>query len=259
MRAPLNAVQLAWLAELGVDAQWLSTFAPPKSPPSAASAQSIPPTPAIAASAPSAPASPTPAASPPRVREDMPGDLAALHQRILDCQQCDLHIHRTRAVPGAGRMQSPEYLIVGEMPGVADDTSGEPFDGQAGVLLRAMLAGAHLPQADSAYLTNVLKCRPPGGRAAKVAEVAACLPYLHQQIELLRPRHIVALGRIAAQALLATRTSLDELRQQRQSYALRDGTVIPVWVTHHPASLLLRPAHKAQAWRDLLALSRANS
>jgi len=186
-----------------------------------------------------------------------PSGLQALDQAILACTACGLHAGRTRAVPGDGQARSPEYLIVGEMPGIADDAAGRPFEGQAGDLLRAMLAGARLPRAESAYLTNVLKCRPPGGRAAQAAEVAACLPHLRRQIEILRPRHILVLGRLAANALLGTRAALEDLRGREHAYGLSDGSTIPVWVTHHPASLLLRPAHKAQAWADLLALARA--
>src|SRR5690606_29717542 len=162
------------------------------------------------------------------------------------CQACGLHANRARAVPGAGQDRNPLYLIIGEMPGVADDATGRPFEGQAGRLLRAMLAGARLPDPDAVYLTNVLKCRPPGGRAAHADEVAACMPHLQRQIDILRPRFILVLGRLAAQALLGTRESLDALRGREHRHVLADGSVMPVWVTHHPASLLVRPAHKAQ-------------
>jgi DNA polymerase len=185
-------------------------------------------------------------------------DLAALHARILVCEACPLHAGRSHAVPGTGDLVRPDYLIVGEMPGVDDDLSGLPFQGAAGDLLQAMLASAGLSH-NTLFMTSVIKCRPSGGRAAQAAEVAACLPYLHQQIELLRPRHILALGRLAARAVLDTRESLAALRGRPHAYRTEAGSSIPVWVTHHPASLLLRPAHKAEAWRDLLGLAGADA
>ena len=284
MRIRIGPAQAAWLAEIGVDAHWLGLLTEPPAP--VARAASPPTTqpcasPAAGPDAPQLPAAPkaaTPPLAPPaadaadgrsapaaapeeadrsRASTAALSDLEALERDILACETCGLHAGRTRAVPGAGRTEAPEYLIVGEMPGAADDAVGTPFEGQAGSLLRAMLAGTRLPRADSVYLTNVLKCRPPGGRAARAAEVAACLPHLRRQIEILRPRRILVLGRVAAQALLGTRATLDELRGHEHAYALSDGTAIGLWVTHHPASLLVRPALKAQAWADLVALARA--
>lgn len=184
-------------------------------------------------------------------------DLAALHARILVCEACPLYTGRSHAVPGAGEVHMPDYLIVGEMPGVDDDMSGLPFQGAAGDLLQAMLASAGLAQ-KTVFMSTVIKCRPSGGRTANATEVAACLPYLHQQIELLRPRHILALGRLAARAVLESRESLAALRGREHHYQTIEGLSIPVWVTHHPASLLLRPGHKAEAWRDLIQLASAN-
>ncbi|MER1966152.1 uracil-DNA glycosylase [Castellaniella sp. GW247-6E4] len=242
MSPPISSLQAAWLTEIGVDPQWLGLLGAeaPSAPRPALGGQQTPPV-----------------ERPPAPPADAGASLEALDEAILACQACGLHAGRTRAVPGAGRTQSPEYLIVGEMPGAADDAAGRPFEGPAGSLLRAMLAGARVPDADSAYLTNVLKCRPTGGRMAQVAEVAACLPHLRRQIELLRPRHILVLGRLAARALLETRAALEDLRGHEHAYTLSDGSTIPLWVTHHPASLLVRPVYKAQAWMDLLALARA--
>lgn len=185
-------------------------------------------------------------------------DLATLHAHILVCEACPLHAGRSHAVPGMGESQTPDYLIVGEMPGVDDDMSGKPFQGAAGDLLQAMLASAGLAQ-KTAFMSTVIKCRPSGGRAAQATEVAACLPYLRQQIELLRPQRILALGRLAARAVLDTRDSLAVLRGRVHHYQTATGQSIPVWVTHHPASLLLRPAYKAEAWRDLMQLAAAQS
>lgn len=268
MRHRIGPLQAAWLAEIGVDPHWLGLLAA-EGPPAAAAPPVI-----EADRTASRPAADVPASAPQQADRQVPrqaphqadridspvvdasSPLAAIERDIHACQACGLHAGRTQAVPGTGQCQSPMYLIIGEMPGVADDAAGKPFEGQAGTLLHAMLAGARLPDPDSAYLTNVLKCRPSGGRAAQADEVAACLPHLRRQIDILQPRFILVLGRLAARALLGTHESLEALRGREHHYALPDGATIPVWVTHHPASLLVRPAHKAQAWRDLAALAR---
>uniref|UniRef100_UPI00333EA8A9 uracil-DNA glycosylase n=1 Tax=Castellaniella defragrans TaxID=75697 RepID=UPI00333EA8A9 len=275
MSPRLGQAQAAWLAEIGIDPHWLGLLGPARraAPRAAGGAAPVVPAmiaaPAVPAVAPAIPAAKVRPAMPAApageadgqaqtpAADDQEGGLAAVDQAIQACQACGLHAGRAWTVPGIGQTDSPEYLIVGEMPGAADDVAGRLFEGQAGSLLRAMLAGARLPHSESAYLTNVLKCRPPGGRAAQAAEVAACLPHLRRQIEVLRPRHILVLGRLAAQALLGTRAPLAELRGRQHTYALSDGSTIALWVTHHPASLLVRPAHKAQAWADLAALARA--
>lgn len=281
MTLSVTPLQEAWLTELGVDAQWLARLrqAPdPGAAPAAAPVVSVAASPATQ-EAPPAAAGPVSVAAllgsdalaqftrtktgrrpaavvPVQASLDVSGvsDLAALHARILVCEACPLYTGRSHAVPGAGETLAPDYLIVGEMPGVDDDMSGLPFQGAAGDLLQAMLASAGLTQ-KTVFMSTVIKCRPSGGRAAQATEVAACMPYLRQQIELLRPRHILALGRLAARAVLDTRESFAALRGQAHRYQTADGHAIPVWVTHHPASLLLRPAHKAEAWRDLMQLT----
>ncbi|MBV6271330.1 uracil-DNA glycosylase [Alcaligenaceae bacterium CGII-47] len=235
----VTPLQEAWLTEIGVDAQWLARFRA---------------APARVAPQPASPDVLVTDAVPDRLTEPDHPDLATLHARILVCEACPLHTGRTHAVPGAGETQAPDLLIVGEMPGVDDDMSGLPFQGTAGDLLRAMLASAGLAQ-KTVFMSTVIKCRPSGGRAAHPTEVASCLPYLRQQIELLHPQHILALGHLAAQAVLGTDKSLSALRGQMHHYQTLEGQSIPVWVTHHPASLLLRPGHKAEAWRDLLQLA----
>lgn len=252
----ITPLQEAWLTELGVDAQWLTRFR--QAVPVAAGPVSVAAllgSDALAQLT-QAKAGRQPDASPVQASTAVSevSDLAALHAHILVCEACPLYAGRSHAVPGAGETQTPDYLIVGEMPGVDDDMSGLPFQGAAGDLLQAMLASAGLVQ-KTVFMSTVIKCRPSGGRAAQATEVAACMPYLRQQIELLRPRHILALGRLAARAVLDTRESLAALRGQVHHYQAVDGHAIPVWVTHHPASLLLRPAHKAEAWRDLMQLA----
>lgn len=272
----LAPLQEAWLAEIGVDAQWLARLRPASkasepareaevtqraaAPLPAAAPETVP---VSASPAPRAPESrrvrsETPKVPAPGAVADVSGldDLQALAKRIRECETCSLHVGRSHAVPGAGCEQAPEYLIVGEMPGVEDDLAGEPFQGAAGVLLRAMLASAGVLE-DRVFMTDVIRCRPAGGRSASAAEVASCLPYLQRQISILRPQRILALGRLAAQALLGSRASLASLRGHEQRYRTTDGLDIPVWVTHHPASLLLRPSYKAEAWRDLMSMAAA--
>lgn len=173
-------------------------------------------------------------------------DWEALTEAILTCTRCDLHQSRTRGVVGVGD-RNAEWLIVGEAPGAEEDAKGEPFVGQAGKLLDAMLAAIRLKRGENVYISNVLKSRPPRNRDPNPQEVAACLPYLERQIDLIRPRLILALGRFAAQSLLVTDTSISRLRGQLHQYR-----GVPLIVTYHPAYLLRNPADKARAWEDLV-------
>lgn len=173
-------------------------------------------------------------------------DWDALEAAVRACGRCALSASRTRGVPGVGDRQA-EWLFVGEAPGADEDRQGEPFVGQAGKLLDAMLAAIDLKRGRNVYIANVLKSRPPGNRDPKPEETAACLPYLERQIDLMRPKLIVALGRIAAQSLLLTDTPIGRLRGQVHNY---HG--VPMVVTYHPAYLLRNGADKAKAWEDLL-------
>jgi DNA polymerase len=137
---------------------------------------------------------------------------------------------------------------VGEAPGAEEDRRGEPFVGRAGHLLDAMLKAIGLSRTTNVYIANVLKSRPPGNRDPKPEEVAACLPFLMRQIELLRPRLMLAVGRIAAQNLLATDASLGRLRGKVHHFGALNT---PLIVTYHPAYLLRTPADKRKAWEDL--------
>jgi DNA polymerase len=143
--------------------------------------------------------------------------------------------------------QQAEWLVVGEAPGAEEDRRGEPFVGRAGQLLDSMLRAIGLPR-DRVYIANVLKCRPPGNRDPAASEASECLPYLEQQVALLRPKVMLAVGRIAAQNLLRTDQPLGRLRQQAHVF----GTArVPLVVTYHPAYLLRAPADKRKAWEDL--------
>lgn len=173
-------------------------------------------------------------------------DWPALRQQVESCQRCELHTTRTQAVFGVGNQQA-DWLIIGEAPGADEDRQGEPFVGRAGQLLNEMLKAIGL-QREQVYIANILKCRPPNNRDPKPEEAASCSPYLHRQIELIQPKVILALGRIAAQRLLQCNTSLARLRGQVHHL---DTSPSPVIVTYHPAYLLRSPAEKRKAWQDL--------
>ncbi len=169
-----------------------------------------------------------------------------LISRVERCTLCPLHGSRGRTVFGTGN-RSAQWLIVGEAPGMQEDRQGEPFVGRAGMLLNEMLRALGYSR-DDVFIANTLKCRPPKNRDPLPVEARACAPFLERQIELLSPRVILAVGRIAAQLLLERETSLSSMRGKRFVY--RD-TGIPVAVTYHPAYLLRKPADKAKAWADL--------
>ena len=124
---------------------------------------------------------------------------ADLRQRVAECQQCDLHRGRTQTVFGVGD-HNADWLIIGEAPGAEEDKQGEPFVGRAGKLLNSMLLACGL-QREQVFIANILKCRPPGNRDPKPEEVAACSSYLRQQIDLIQPKIILAVGRIAVRGL----------------------------------------------------------
>jgi len=197
-----------------------------------------------------APAAAAPAAGAPAVREgeaSLEARWEALRAEVLHCQRCPLHLTRTQGVFGVGPRRS-DWLVVGEAPGAEEDRRGEPFVGQAGQLLDAMLRAIGLDRRQNVYIANILKSRPPGNRDPRPEEVAACLPYLKRQIELLQPKLILAVGRIAAQNLLGTDSPLGRLRGQVHYFGELNT---PVVVTYHPAYLLRTPADKRKAWEDL--------
>jgi len=171
---------------------------------------------------------------------------AELRQKVVACQQCELHQSRKQTVFGVGD-HNADWLIIGEAPGAEEDRQGEPFVGRAGKLLNSMLLACGL-QREQVFIANILKCRPPNNRDPKPEEVVACSGYLREQINLIQPKIILAVGRIAAQNLLQTETPIGKMRGQQYEYA---DTGIPVVVTYHPAYLLRSPREKRKAWQDL--------
>jgi len=174
-------------------------------------------------------------------------DWGVLRERVAGCTACaELCRTRTQTVFGVGNT-SAEWLVIGEAPGAEEDRQGEPFVGRAGQLLNAMLLAIGLPR-ETVFIANILKCRPPGNRDPKPEEVSRCLPYLSNQIALLKPKIILAVGRIAAQNLLATDVPLARLRGKLHTFGEANT---PLVVTYHPAYLLRTPSDKRKAWEDL--------
>jgi DNA polymerase len=171
----------------------------------------------------------------------------SLRAEVLQCTRCSLHAGRTQGVFGVGNPHA-DWMVIGEAPGAEEDRRGEPFVGRAGQLLDAMLRAIGLSRGQNVYIANVLKSRPPNNRDPRPEEVAACLPYLRRQIELVRPRLLLAVGRIAAQNLLGTEESLSRLRGRVHHFGELNT---PLVVTYHPAYLLRTPADKRKAWEDL--------
>jgi DNA polymerase len=177
-------------------------------------------------------------------------DWEPLQALAHDCRACKLGSMRQRAVFGVGHPQA-RVMVVGEAPGAEEDRQGEPFVGAAGKLLDNMLRACGLSRAGedparTVYIANVIKCRPPGNRNPEPDEIAQCLPILQRQIELVRPRLLLALGRFAAQALTGSAEPIGRLRQRAWDW---HGT--PLVVSYHPAYLLRTPQDKAKAWADL--------
>jgi uracil-DNA glycosylase family 4 len=172
-------------------------------------------------------------------------DWPQLKASVAGCTACPLHKGRNKTVFGVGDEQA-EWLFVGEGPGADEDAKGEPFVGQAGKLLDNMLAAIGLKRGKNVYIGNMVKCRPPGNRNPAPLEVAQCEPYLHRQIELIKPKLIVALGKVAAVNLLKREASVASLRGKVLEY---QGT--PLIITYHPAYLLRSLPDKAKAWEDL--------
>ncbi|MDT3671070.1 MAG: uracil-DNA glycosylase [Aromatoleum sp.] len=172
-------------------------------------------------------------------------DWEALEADIGACTACRLCERRKQAVPGVGDRQA-DWMLVGEGPGAEEDQRGEPFVGAAGRLLDAMLAAIGLARGENVYIANAVKCRPPHNRTPEGDEISTCSPYLARQIELVRPRLLVALGRPAALALLDAEVSIGASRGK----IFHRGET-PVVVTYHPAYLLRNQADKAKVWEDL--------
>ncbi|MEO8017069.1 MAG: uracil-DNA glycosylase [Pseudomonadota bacterium] len=235
----MGPLRNAYLEALGID-RWVPRNAPVEIA-------------KIAEVAPAAPApavdSARPSTSPAAAFVPLPPstDWGVLRDRVAGCTACpELCRTRTQTVFGVGNTQA-EWLIIGEAPGAEEDRQGEPFVGRAGQLLNAMLLAIGLPR-ETVFIANILKCRPPGNRDPKPEEVSRCLPYLSNQIALLKPRIILAVGRIAAQNLLASDAPLARLRGKLHTFGEANT---PLCVTYHPAYLLRTPADKRKAWEDL--------
>ena len=219
---------------------------------SAAGAPAVAAMPSVAAMPPAAEvargAPALPATLPPEGIEAM--DWAALREAVRTCRRCVLCEKRKQAVFGVGSVSAP-WLFVGEGPGADEDEQGEPFVGQAGKLLDSMLAAVKLARGREVYIANVVKCRPPGNRVPAPEEAAACAAWLDRQVDLIRPRIIVALGKTAMVRLTGNEASLASQRGRVLSYR-----GIPLVITYHPAYLLRNLPDKAKAWEDLLFARR---
>jgi uracil-DNA glycosylase len=173
-------------------------------------------------------------------------DVASL---IAACRKCKLCDGRTNTVPGEGPATA-RLVVIGEGPGRTEDETGRPFVGCAGELLTKILEAIKLPR-DQVYICNIVKCRPPENRLPQYDEIAACLPFLYRQIELVKPKVILAMGGTAAQSLLNTKQSLGALRNQIHRFR-----GIPVVITYHPAALLRNPNWKRPTWDDVRIAAR---
>lgn len=193
------------------------------------------------------------AAVPPASDGELATAEAALRQlraEVMPCTRCQLHQERQHVVFGEGPPRA-RVMFIGEAPGATEDQTGRPFVGPPGQLLDRILSGAMGLQRSEVFLANVNKCRPPGNREPAPDEVAACLPYLQQQIAIVQPEVIVCLGRVAAQNLLGTSESASALRGRQL-----DHGGVPVVVTWHPASLLREPSRKRETWDDIKRVNR---
>jgi len=167
-------------------------------------------------------------------------------ERIKDCTRCPLHKTRKQIVFGIGNTETPDFAFIGEAPGAQEDASGEPFIGKAGQLFNKML-NAMGYQREQVYITNVVSCRPPKNRDPELYELESCRPVWASQLMCVRPRMIVALGKIAGNELL--KTSGRSISQMRERVHVWSN--IPVQVTYHPASMLRNDSYKKPAWEDL--------
>ncbi len=170
--------------------------------------------------------------------------LIDLNNKICECQNCALGKTRTKFVFGVGNPNA-DAMLIGEAPGRDEDLQGEPFVGRAGKLLNDILKAVKFARED-VYIANILKCRPPNNRDPLPGEMETCMPYLHKQIDLVKPKIILCLGRVAANGLLGKKLSLGQLRESTY-----DFNGIKVMATYHPAALLRNPNWKRGCWEDV--------
>lgn len=262
--APLGDI-LAYLSEIGYGDFYLRPPVPDRRPmvqsqPPMQPAQQAPPAPVRVAGAPPEPAPeltvppPLPVLEPPpatlRAVEPGPGaetrlaELKSLADAVAVCSRCRLAEGRMNVVFGAGNANA-DLMLIGEGPGAEEDRQGLPFVGPAGELLTRIIQAIEMKR-DDIYIANVVKCRPPGNRDPQPDEVQACRGYLEKQVALVRPRILIALGRVAAQALLGNESPIGQLRGRwYQAFG------VPTMVTYHPAALLRNPALKRPTWEDM--------
>ena len=179
-------------------------------------------------------------------------NLNDLKAEVLKCNLCDLYKTRNNVVFGAGN-ENAKIMFIGEAPGANEDLQGEPFVGRAGILLHAMIRSIGLERKD-VYIANILKCRPPNNRDPLPKEIKLCTPYLQEQINIIKPKILIAVGRIAAQHLLNTTESMAHLRGKTYQYGTKNT---PLMVTYHPAYLLRSPSEKRKAYQDFLMIKEA--
>lgn len=194
------------------------------------------------------PTEPTPATH--LSSQSRPERLKALYARIAPCTKCPLHQHRTQTVPGSGVLD-PDVLIIGEAPGANEDKYGKPFIGKAGRYLDKWLESIDIYRTQNAYIANIIKCRPPQNRDPTPHEIAQCKPYLEEQIDIVRPKTILIVGRIAARHLFDINDSLAAMRTNQHTFRS-----IPTLITYHPSAVLRNPSLRPPVWEDLKKLKR---
>ena len=187
--------------------------------------------------------------------EEKEAALRAIAGEIAACSRCLLAAGRHNVVPGEGAV-SPLVFVLGEGPGADEDAQGRPFVGPAGKLLDKMLEAIGLSREKNCFIGNTVKCRPPGNRDPEPMEKAACRSFLNRQIEILKPRVILAVGRVPTQTLLETTEGITSLRGRWTSVLIGQGEKILVMPTFHPSYLLRDARQKPLAWEDLKKLSR---
>jgi DNA polymerase len=174
--------------------------------------------------------------------------LDAISQRVAECARCPLGASRLNSVPGVGVLD-PLVMVIGEGPGAEEDRRGEPFVGRAGQYLDRWLDAIDVSRTGNAYIGNIVKCRPPGNRDPNPGESDACIPYLKEQIRIIRPHTILSVGRIASGILIGSTGGIGSLRGRTYTY-----DSIPLVPTYHPAAVLRNPDLRRPVWEDLKRL-----
>lgn len=252
----ITAAQDAWLNELGVDTHWLVKQD------IVAKQRPVQPTQSQVSEAPAS-AGRLPAAGEKKSANIQPmPDLADVDSlsKLYDAIKSDLDNSGVvaHAVFGNGQEQEPQYMFIGEQPGLEDSAIGQPFAGDQAQLLAAIFKAVKLPEAQSRFMTNLIKYRLPNGAEPDKNLIERFLVYLKQEIALVQPKNIIALGSVAASALL-NGVNLKELRGQQHFYQPENGPQIPLWISHQPMALLVHGARKDQAWRDFVAIAKHNN